>query len=169
VTPAEPSNPNSEGAPADLAEFDREWTELLNEVRVVLPGVQILFAFLLAVPFSDRFSTLHFRTHATFFACVLLTTAASACLTAPSVYHRFHWRRDVVDKEQMLRTGNRLAIAGVTSLALAMSTAVYIMSAAVFEGWVRVAAAGGAAFGFGLLWFVLPLVRRARSRPRARR
>jgi hypothetical protein len=166
VTTVEPSSAEPPGNAADIAEFEREWTELLNEVRVVLPGVQILFAFLLAVPFSDRFANLHFRTHATFFACVLLTTAASACLTAPSVYHRLHWRRDVVDKEQMLRTCNRLAIAGVTSLALAMSTAVYIMSAAVFEGWVRVAAAGAAAFGFGLLWFVLPLVRRARSRRR---
>jgi len=152
----------------DLSEFEREWTELLNEVRVVLPGVQILFAFLLTVPFSDRFSALHEQTHGMYFACVLLTTGASAFLTAPSVYHRLHWRRDVVDKEEMLRTCNRLAIAGVTLLALAMSTAVFTISAAVFAGPARVIASGTALGGFALLWFLLPLRHRLRDRSRRR-
>jgi hypothetical protein len=150
----------------DLSEFEREWTELLNEVRVMLPGVQILFAFLLTVPFSDRFAAFHGETHGMFFACVLLTTGASAFLTAPSVYHRLHWRRDVLDKEQMLRTCNRLAIAGVTLLALAMSTAVFTVSAAVFAGPLRVIASGTALAGFALLWFLLPLRRRHRDRSR---
>ncbi|HVR60242.1 MAG TPA: DUF6328 family protein [Polyangia bacterium] len=153
-------------AEPNLSEFDREWTELLNEVRVVLPGVQILFAFLLTVPFSDRFLALHAQMHRTFFACVLLTTGASAFLTAPTVYHRLHWRRDVVDKEQMLRTCNRLAIAGVTLLALAMSTAVFTISVAVFTGPARIIASGSALTGFALLWFFLPLRHRARDRAR---
>jgi hypothetical protein len=153
-------------AELDLSEFEREWTELLNEVRVLLPGVQILFAFLLTVPFTNRFSLLEEQTHGTFFACVLLTTGASAFLTAPSVYHRLHWRRDVVDKEDMLRTCNRLAIAGLTLLALAMSTAVFTISSVVFTGPLKVITGVTTLAGFGLLWFAFPLFRRFRDRGR---
>jgi hypothetical protein len=164
VTPAGQGGADdaSDQAQADLTEFNREWSELLNEMRSLLPGVQILFALLVTVPFSARFSVLSPTTRATFFACVLLATGASAFLTAPSVYHRLHWRRDVVDKEQMLRTCNRLSIVGVILLGLAMSTAVFTIAAAVFPGWMQVIAGGTALLGFGLLWFVLPLLRRAR-------
>jgi len=94
----------------DLSEFGREWTELLNEVRVVLPGVQLLFAFLLTAPFTARFAEITSAVHAVFLASFFATTGACAFLIAPSVYHRLHWRRDVVDKEEMLRTCSRLAV-----------------------------------------------------------
>jgi Sec-independent protein secretion pathway component TatC len=135
-------------------------------VRVVLPGVQRLFAFLLTAPFTDRFATITPGVHWVFVASFLATTGACAFLIAPSVYHRLHWRRDVIDKEEMLRTGNRLAIMGVMLLALAMSAAVFVFSSLVFAGPLTVIATGATLLGFGWLWFLLPLSRRWRERAR---
>lgn len=154
---------------ADLSEFGREWGELLNEVRVVLPGVQLLFAFLLTAPFTARFTDITPAAHAAFFASFLATTGASAFLIAPSVYHRLHWRRDVVDKEQMLRTCNQLAIIGVILLALAMTAAVFVFASLVFAGPTTIIASSVTLLGFGWLWFLLPLTRRWRDRARQRR
>ncbi len=150
----------------DLTEFEREWSELLNEMRVVLPGVQLLFAFLLTVPFTSRFSDITREAHAVFVVTFLATTGASAFLIAPSVYHRLHWRRDVVDKEVMLKTCNGLAIVGVTLLALAMSAAVFVFSSLVFAGPLKLIASGTTLLAFGYLWFFLPLSRRSRERVR---
>ena len=144
-------------------DFAHEWVEFLNEVRVALPGVQILFAFLLSVPFSDRFSHLGPLVRYVYMVSFLCTTGASAFLIAPSVYHRLHWRRDVGDKEQMFRTCNRLAIAGVTLLAVAMSAAVFLPAFIIFG---TLAAAVTASVVGGLiawLWFGLPLTRRLRE------
>lgn len=150
----------------ESSEFAREWTEILNEIRVALPGVQLLFGFLLAAPFTDAFQEMSDLRRYGYFVCFLNTTLSSAFLIAPSVYHRLHWRRDVRDKELMLRTCNGLAIAGIVFLALAMTSAVYVISAA-FAG--RLVASGvGAAAGvlFALLWFALPLARRSAERQR---
>jgi hypothetical protein len=148
----------------DVSEFEREWIELLNEVRVVLPGVQLLFAFLFTAPFTERFGRVSPLVHAGFFVSFVATTGACAFLVAPSVYHRLHWRRDVLDKEDMLQTCNRLAITGVVLLALAMSSAVFVLSSLVFGGPVTVVTTGVALSAFGWLWFVLPLSRRHRER-----
>src|SRR5512143_729229 len=112
----------------ESSECGREWSEILNEIRVALPGVQLLFGFLLAAPFTDAFGATSELIRYGYFTCFLTTTASCAFLISPSVYHRLHWRRDVRDKELMLRTCNRLAIAGVTLLALAMTSAVYVLS-----------------------------------------
>ena len=93
-------------------DLDRELIELLNELRVVLPGVQVLFAFLLAVPFSSGWTRVTDLQRDVFFLAFICTAAASILLIAPSAYHRLRWREG--DKEQMLRTSNRLAIAGTT-------------------------------------------------------
>jgi Family of unknown function (DUF6328) len=145
------------------AQFQREWSEFLNEIRVALPGVQFLFGFLLTVPFTDRFAKMGALEHGAYFGCFLCTTVACAFLMAPSVYHRLHWRRDVVDKEEMMRTSNRLAIAGVALLGLAMSAAVFMLSVLLLG--VGPAAAITALMGglFAWLWFGLPLLRRARD------
>jgi hypothetical protein len=151
---------------ADLSEFEREWTEFLNEVRAILPGVQLLFAFLLTAPFSARFSGIRPAVFVAFLVSFVATTGTCAFLIAPSVYHRWHWRRDVVDKEEMLRTCNRLAIIGVTLLAVAMSAAVFVLSSLVFAGALATVATAIAVGGFGWLWFLLPLSRRWRDRAR---
>ena len=148
------------------AQFQREWTEFLNEIRVALPGVQFLFGFLLTVPFTDRFARMSLLEHGAYFSCFLCTTVACAFLMAPSVYHRLHWRRDVVDKEEMLRTSNRLAIGGVALLALAMSAAVFMLSALLL-GVGAASAVTALIFGlFAWLWFGLPLMRRGRDMER---
>src|SRR3954454_24517163 len=109
----------------ESSEFAREWTEILNEIRVALPGVQLLFGFLLAAPFTETFREMSDVRRYGYFICFLNTTLSSAFLIAPSVYHRLHWRRDVRDKELMLRTCNGLAITGIVFRALAMTSAVY--------------------------------------------
>jgi hypothetical protein len=144
--------------------FEEEWNEFLNEVRVALPGVQLLFAFLFTAPFSERFGHIRELLRVMYFATFSLTAAACAFLMAPSVYHRLHWRRDVKDKEQMLQTCNRLAIYGITLLSLAMTSAVFVVSNFVFDVPIAGIITAGAAIMFGLLWFALPLSRRRRDR-----
>ena len=111
--------------------FEREWPEFLDEIRVALPGVQLLFGFLLAAPFSTHFDQVTGRIQDAFLLCFLATSASCIFLIAPSVYHRLHWRRDVRDKEQMLRTCNRLAIVGGVLLAVAMTSAVYVVTSII--------------------------------------
>ncbi|HUM11143.1 MAG TPA: DUF6328 family protein [Myxococcaceae bacterium] len=150
----------------ESSEFAREWGEILNEIRVALPGVQLLFGFLLAAPFSDAFRAMSGLIRYGYFFCFLTTTASCAFLIAPSVYHRLHWRRDVRDKELMLRTCNQLAIAGVVLLALAMTSAVYVLSVAIAGRSVAVPISIAAGLLFGALWFALPLLRRSAERQR---
>jgi uncharacterized protein DUF6328 len=146
--------------PYDIPEFEREWTEFLNEVRTTLPGVQLLFGFLLTVPFAAGFAATVPLVRISYLACFLTTTGACAFLIAPSAYHRLHWRRDVRDKEEMLKTCNTLAIVGTALLALSMSTAVFCVLWLVYPHWLAAIAATLAAGLFGWLWFGLPLWRR---------
>ncbi|HET6983683.1 MAG TPA: DUF6328 family protein [Myxococcaceae bacterium] len=148
----------------ETSDFEREWIEILNEIRVALPGVQLLFAFLLAAPFSEPFRAMRELIRYGYFVCFLTTTAACAFLIAPSVYHRLHWRRDVQDKEQMLTTCNRLAIAGIVLLAVAMTSAVYIISVSIAGRKVALMVAAAAALLFASLWFAFPLLRRNAER-----
>lgn len=152
--------------PNESSQFEREWTEILNEVRVALPGVQLLFGFLLAAPFMDGFRRMGDALRYGYFLSFLCTTVSCAFLIAPSVYHRLHWRRDVVDKELMLRTSNRLAIAGIVFLALAMTSSVYIISVAIAGRGPAVVIAVLAGLLLGALWFALPLLRRRAERGR---
>jgi hypothetical protein len=147
-----------------LPEFEREWIEFLNEVRTALPGVQLLFGFLLAVPFTQSFASAVTVVHAAYLACFLTTTGACAFLIAPSIYHRLHWRRDVRDKDDMLRTCNRLAIVGTALLATSMTAAVFTVLWLVYPRPLAIAATALAGALFSWLWFGLPLRRRRRER-----
>ena len=147
-----------------ILEFEREWTEFLNEVRTTIPGVQLLFGFLLTVPFTSRFETTPFTVRAAYLACFLTTAGACAFLIAPSVYHRIHWRRDIQDKEQMLTTSTRFAITGSALLAASMSSAVFCVLWLLFPHEVAVAVSVFITALFAWLWFGLPLVRRMRRR-----
>jgi Family of unknown function (DUF6328) len=139
--------------------IDRELIELLNELRVALPGVQVLFAFLLTVPFTQRFRQLTEVQEYTFFVALLCTTMGSVLLIAPSAYHRLRFREH--DKKQMLFTANRLAIAGTIFLALAMTSAVYLVTDLVFHATLTVIVTALAAGAFGWFWYGLPLLRKA--------
>ena len=145
--------------PRDKDDLNRELIELLNELRVALPGVQVLFAFLLAVPFASGWQRVTNFQRDVFFVAFLCTTAATILLIAPSTYHRLRWR--VHDKEHLLVAANRLTIAGSVFLALAIISVVLLITDLLFSlGWAIVATAL-VAFGFGWFWYGLALVRRA--------
>jgi glucose-6-phosphate-specific signal transduction histidine kinase len=134
---------------------NRELIELLNELRVALPGVQVLFAFLLAVPFANGFPQLSQTGRDVFFAAFVATALSTALLIAPSSYHRLRWRQH--DKERMLVVSNALTIAGLTCLAVAITCAVYVITDFLFHTtWAAVFTALVAA-AFLLLWYGLPL------------
>lgn len=140
----------------ESSRLDRELLELLNELRVVLPGVQALFAFLLIVPFNDRFATVTGRERGVF-VLALLASALSCVLfiTAPA-FHRLRFRRH--DKAQLLRIGNRCAIAGMATLAIAMVAAVFLVTEVLLgDRWAAVLTAG-IAVPIALLWWVVPAV-----------
>jgi predicted membrane channel-forming protein YqfA (hemolysin III family) len=138
--------------------LDRELIELLNELRVLLPGVQVLFAFLLTVPFTNRFSSITNEQRQVFFATFLCTTAATALLIAPSAYHRLRWRQH--DKEQMLATANRLSIGGMVFLTLALVGASYLVADLLFHATAVVRVTAAVAGFFAWFWWGLPLLRR---------
>jgi hypothetical protein len=140
----------------------RELIELLNELRVILPGVQFLFAFLLTVPFSQRFSELDSLETGVFFVTLLCTAIATALLMAPSAQHRILWREGV--REQRLELGNTLTIAGLTFLVPAMVGAVFVVSDFIFGLWAAVVVTLLLVLFFALLWFALPLRYRGTNR-----
>lgn len=142
--------------------LDRELIELLNELRVVLPGVQVLLAFLLILPFSKGFSTVTHAERLVYMAAVMLATLSTVLLLAPTSFHRLRFREH--DKKRLIEISNRLAVWGTAVLALAITCAVYLISAYVFDVWVGVAAAGLAAVGFASFWYVLPMSRGATDR-----
>ncbi|MCA1665765.1 MAG: DUF6328 family protein [Myxococcales bacterium] len=144
--------------------FEREWPEFLDEIRVALPGVQLLFGFLLAAPFSARFDAVDGTLQSVYFVCFLATAASCIFLIAPSVYHRLHWRRDVRDKEQMLRSCNQLAIVGGVLLAIAMTAAVYVVTAIIATPHRALVSSTVAGATIVALWFGLPLSRRQREK-----
>ncbi len=139
-------------------DLDRELIELLNELRVALPGVQVLFAFLLAVPFANGWQRVTDLQRDVFFVAFVATAASSILLIAPSVHHRLRWREG--DKEQILRTANQLAIAGTGFLALGMTAAVFLIGDILFKGWWAALTAALVAGGFAWFWFGVPLLRR---------
>jgi hypothetical protein len=134
---------------------DRELIELLNELRVALPGVQVLFAFLLTVPFTQRFQILTPAQKNVYFVSVLATAAASALLIAPTAYHRVRWRSR--DKERMLNLSNTLSIWGTAFLALAITLVVYVITDVLFGGWLTLVVTILLGALFVGLWYVLPL------------
>jgi hypothetical protein len=136
----------------------RELIELLNELRVILPGVQVLFAFLLTVPFAQRFPQLNNLQTGVFFATLLCTAIATALLIAPSSHHRILWREGV--REQRLKVGNVLTIAGLIVLVPAMVGVVFVISDLVFGLTTAVIVTALLALFFALLWFALPLLYR---------
>ena len=142
--------------------LDRELIEFLNELRVALPGVQVLFAFLLGVPFTQRFSQVTDLQKDVYFVTFLCAAVATALLIAPSAYHRLEWRQG--DKEHLLIISNRFAIAGTTFLALSISGTVFVVTDMLFNETSAAVLAGLTAAFFGWFWYGMPLLRRLTSR-----
>jgi hypothetical protein len=133
----------------------REQIELLQELRIVIPGVQVLFAFLLTVPFNQRFTQLTTVQRDVFFATLLCTAAATALLIAPSAHHRLLFRKGV--REERLKMGNTLAILSLAFLVPAMIGVVYVTTDLIFGLTTASVVTIVMALSFLLLWFVLPL------------
>ena len=153
--PAQP-NPVSPGRNETEAErIDRNLGELLQELRVATMGVQVLFGFLLAIPFTARFHDLDDWQRRLFTADLVLSAVAIAILAAPVAHHRLLFRRHA--KASILRVANRLAIAGLVTVGLAITGSVLLVVSFVDAGipaWIITAATATAVFG---LWFAYPL------------
>jgi hypothetical protein len=141
--------------------LDREVIELMNGLRVVLPGVQVLFAFLLSVPFTQRFESVTADQRAAYFVAFMCTAIASILLIAPSAYHRIRWRQR--DKERLMRSSNRFAIAGIAFLGIAVTATVFLVTDVLFG--LLVTSVISALLGLALVWcwYGLPLVRMLRD------
>lgn len=151
---------------ADETEKDRinrELIELLNELRVALPGVQVLFAFLLILPFQQQFTDTSAEDKAIYTVALLLSALAAALLIAPSAYHRLNFRRDV--KEGMLFDANKLIIAGLVCTAIGVACTVYLVVDVVYGGTAAVLAIVATLIVYGVLWLGLPLARRGEKEP----
>jgi hypothetical protein len=143
---------------SDKERYDRELIELLNELKVALPGVQVLFAFLLAVPLSANFKDVNGFERAIFFATLASTAIATALLIAPSAIHRIDFRNQ--DKGSMIVLFNRLSIYGLIFTAISMVGALMFIADLLYGHYATIFTGVLAAAMFSLFWFVLPIRRR---------
>jgi uncharacterized protein DUF6328 len=138
---------------------NRELIELLNELRVALPGVQVLFAFLLAVPFSAGWDKVTSFQKDVFFATLIATAISTACFIVPTAYHRINFRKR--EKENILLVSNKFAIAGIMFLALSMIGVIVLITDVIYSDDAAVVTGILAFLVFGGLWLALPLIRRS--------
>lgn len=143
----------------------RNFNELLGELRVAQAGVQILFGFLLAVVFTPMFDRAELLVKSLHVAAVLLAVLSTILLTTPAAWHRVLFRDGL--RREMLDRGNRLVLAGLVCLALALTVTVGVIGYMVFGSTGMAVLAALTAVAFGYLWFVAPLRLRARRGPRA--
>ncbi len=134
---------------------NRELKEFLEELRVTLPGVEILFAFLLTIAFTERFAKLGDAEKRVYFVAVACMALASVLLIAPAVHHRMRFR--TADKEQILKAGTRNAVAATILLAIGFPAALWLVARVVFGAGVAALTAGMLAGITVVLWFVVPL------------
>ena len=141
--------------------LNRQFTELLQEARTAILGVQVLFVFLLRVPFSQRFPSVSMLEEYVYYATLLCTLLSAALLMAPTPHHRILWREH--QREKRIEWGNRLIMAGLSFLALAILGSVFLISDLVVGG----VAAGLTTLSIGLVilwvWYGQPLFRRMRG------
>jgi hypothetical protein len=149
--------------PESLAQRDdRNFTELIQEIRVVGLGVQVLFGFLLSLPFTVRFSALNQGQRDLYVACITLATVAVVLLLGPVAYHRLVFRAGM--KESLVRFSNAMAIAGLAAVAGAVLTAVFLVVGYVAGTLPAALLTTLAGVMLAALWFGLPLARRAARR-----
>jgi energy-converting hydrogenase Eha subunit H len=134
---------------------NRELIELLNELRVALPGTQVLFAFMLIVPFSNGFPDLSRLDRQIFFVGFVATALSIALLIAPSSYHRIRWRQ--YDKERMLVLSNYFTIAGLFALAVAIASSVFVVTDFIFQRTLAATFTAIVAVALFVLWYGLPI------------
>jgi hypothetical protein len=164
ITSDEPQELDSGRYESEEERADRNLSDLLQELRVALPGVQVLFAFLLTVPFTQRFDSLSDFEEKLYFGVLISVALATVLLTAPTVGHRILFRRQ--QKEYLVTVANRLALVGMSLLALSMCGAIAVISAFLFGTATAVITTAVMAAAFAGFWFAGPVVRRAKLPPR---
>jgi hypothetical protein len=140
-----------------LERLDRNLEEMTGELRVVVTGVQVLFAFLLIVPFNTGFAHVGSFERTVYFVTLLLAALAAVCTIAPSAEHRFLFRHD--EKRYLVFKSNRVVIAGLGFLALAMCGCLLLVTTKLFGAAAGVVTAVVGAVPFAALWFAVPLRR----------
>ena len=138
--------------------LNRQMTELLNELRVAMPGVQVLFAFLLAVPFQQRFAMVSPFQRDVYLFTLLAAATATAFLVAPSAYHRIAFQQH--EKERIIRMGTRQFVCGLVALAVAMTGAVLLVTDVLFQATTTIIVVVSVAALFAWLWFGIGLWRK---------
>jgi hypothetical protein len=146
---------------AEQERLNRQMIELLNELRVAMPGVQVLFGFLLAVPFQQRFAEVDDFQRGIYFATLLSAATATAFLIAPSAYHRIAFRQNA--KPDIIRLGTRQFLCGLTALAVAMNGAVLMVTDFLFGARTVVVTMVCVASLFAWLWFGIGIWKRTRT------
>ncbi|MBN8867855.1 MAG: hypothetical protein J0H98_09905 [Solirubrobacterales bacterium] len=148
-----------EHAETDLERSERNLNELLQELRIALPGVQVLFAFLLAVPFQQRFDLVTTFERSVYFGTLICTAISTLLLIAPTAFHRLTFHRH--QRPRLLRLANRFTIAGLLFLALAVCGAVTLITDFLYGSPTATLVAGVVSVvAFTLFWVVIPLVYR---------
>ncbi|MEV0073100.1 MULTISPECIES: DUF6328 family protein [unclassified Amycolatopsis] len=138
----------------------RNVSELLQELRVAQAGVQILFGFLLSVVFTSLFREASGFEKGLHMAAVVLAVAATAMLTAPAAWHRLLFRTG--SREHILTVGNRVVVAGLVCLALAITVTVALIAKVVYGAAAMFGVAGFALLLFVVFWGVAPRLLRRR-------
>ena len=146
-----------------LQRSDRQFGELLQELRVILPGVQVLFAFLLTVPFSARFDETTDLQQWLYFVTLLSTTVATVLLMAPTALHRLRFRRGM--KGDIVDISHQLTLGGLAALAVAIVVAITLVTDVLFATWAALLVGGAVLVLVAALWCLLPLSRRAPRPP----
>jgi ribose/xylose/arabinose/galactoside ABC-type transport system permease subunit len=137
---------------------NRELIELLNELRVALPGVQVLFAFLLVLPFQRGFAEISDADRSVYTTALIASALAAALLIAPSMYHRLNFRRQV--KEQMIFDSNKLLVVGMVLTAVGVACSIFLVVDVVYGETPAIVATAATAVVYVLVWLALPLARR---------
>jgi hypothetical protein len=143
----------------DPEKLTRNINDLLQELRVALAGVQLLFGFLLSIIFTDAYRRATDVQHTAHLVAVLFAVVSVALMTAPAAWHRLLFRQG--QRAEILRVSNTFAIAGLVCLAAAMSSTVFLLADVVLGDWPAILACALTVICFGLLWFGLPLRKRS--------
>ncbi|MBW3573750.1 MAG: hypothetical protein KY450_02650 [Actinobacteria bacterium] len=154
----DPASPGYRGKPTSEEDFDRELDEVLSELRVLLPGVAVLLAFLLTVPFSSRFPELRDLDRVVYFVAFVASALALVCLVGESAYHRL--RGKPYDKRLLIRTASHEAVAGIICLVVALVAVVFLVSDLLFPGVVAITVTLAVLLLAVTLWLALPILRR---------
>jgi len=151
----------AESGESEKERLDRNFQELLQGLRVALPGVQVLFAFLLILPFQQGYVDTSALQEKIYFATLLCTAIASACLIAPPVRHRLLFRQGV--KDWILFNSNRVVTVGFVFLAIAITGVILLIGDFIYNNTVTAIATGAIVVALAWLWFVSPLLERRRE------